>query len=92
MMMGRVGRDKDSFNCGGHHGLVQYVAVYNGMACDFCGTPIQAGFFAKGCRSAHMKVATHTHTHTAEGQRTGGRIIVNNVGCRPGFVSLVCRR
>ncbi|CAN0036125.1 unnamed protein product [Ectocarpus sp. 8 AP-2014] len=50
MMMGRVGRDKDSFNCGGHHGLVQYVAVYNGMACDFCGTPIQAGFFAKGCR------------------------------------------
>ncbi|CAB1108445.1 unnamed protein product [Ectocarpus sp. CCAP 1310/34] len=50
MMIGRVGRDEDSFNCGGHHGLVQYVAVFNGMACDFCGAPIQAGFFAKGCR------------------------------------------
>ena len=50
MMAGSVGRDKYAFNCGGHHGLTQYVAVCNGMACDFCGTPIRTGELAKGCR------------------------------------------
>lgn len=50
MMVGRVGRDKDTFNCGGHHGLTQYLVVFNGLACDFCHTPIHAGDLAKGCR------------------------------------------
>ncbi|CAM9535502.1 unnamed protein product [Scytosiphon promiscuus] len=50
MMAGRVGRDKGSFNCGGHHGLTEYVTVCSGLACDFCGTPIPAGSPAKGCR------------------------------------------
>eukprot|EP00903_Cladosiphon_okamuranus_P015070 g13941.t1 len=50
MMAGRAGRDKSSFNCAGHHGLTQYVAVCNGMACDFCFTRIRAGEPAKGCR------------------------------------------
>ncbi|CAN0431816.1 unnamed protein product, partial [Hapterophycus canaliculatus] len=50
MMAGRVGCDKKSFNCGGHHGLTEYVAVCNGLACDFCGAPIPARSRAKGCR------------------------------------------
>ena len=50
MMVGRVGRDDDSFNCGGGHGLTQYTAVYNGLACDFCQAQIVAGSLAMGCR------------------------------------------
>ncbi len=50
MMAGRAGRDKDSFNCGGHHGLTQYTVVINGLSCDFCEAPIVAGSLAKGCR------------------------------------------
>lgn len=50
MMIGRVGRDEDSFNCGGGHGLTQYTAVYNGLTCDFCQAPIVAGSLAMGCR------------------------------------------
>lgn len=53
MMVGRVGRDQGSFNCGGRHGLTPYIAVYNGLSCDFCGTPIQAGCHAVGCRCVY---------------------------------------
>lgn len=50
MMVGRIGRDKDSFNCGGHHGLTRYNAPFSGLSCDFCKGPIPAGSLASGCR------------------------------------------
>lgn len=50
MMKGRVGRDPNSFNCGGHHGLTLYTAPCNGLMCDFCKKPILAGSPAMGCR------------------------------------------
>lgn len=57
MMVGRVGRDNNTFNCGGRHGLSQYLAVFNGLACDFCQAPIRAGYLAKGCRQVSLRVA-----------------------------------
>lgn len=52
MMAARVGRDKDSFNCGGLHGMAQYRVPLsiNGMGCNFCGKLIPAGSLALGCR------------------------------------------
>lgn len=50
MMAGRAGRDKYTFDCAGRHGLTQYVAVCDGLACDFCGAAIRSRDLAKGCR------------------------------------------
>lgn len=65
MMVGRIGRDKDSFNCGGHHGLVPYNAPFNGLVCDFCKGPILAGSRASGCRHGLFCrfVFSSIHTH-----------------------------